>query len=265
MLNDASINYIVCWCQNDNNIDSCSGNNTMITDDAVFVVKNAQLFSQKVIPQYFDCTLSSFKRQLNYYGFVRVSVVVVDEEVNVNVNLSSSSKGNLATMKKKKSRAMRYRHERNKFQKGRMDLLHDIQRSTCNDPKIQIDYLREKVGSLEDENLILKQEVSNLKADMAIFRRFMEGEENRRANMDVVVPSDVHVSRTKSKLDHLSSISLSRTASIEIGDHDWESVKDMLMISHVPLIKKANSTIMSDDQRYTIDPGIINYDEPVKI
>lgn len=246
MLNDPEIHSIVSWMDSaGSNVHSKSSHtsNSNSVSDAVFVVKNAQLFSQKVIPQYFDCTLSSFKRQLNYYGFVRVMESEVKEKVVSNP--------------KKRSRAMRYRHERDKFQKDRLDLLHEIQRSTCNDPKIQMDYLREKVTSLEDENLSLRQEIDALKTEMTMFRQFMEREEARRNSNSVGVGDlnclpIVHFSRNLSKDDHLKSISLSRTTSIEIGDHDWESIGNMLMVSQVPLSKRSSSAILANDENNCI-------------
>merc|ERR1712071_140448 len=135
--NADDIKAIVSWNDNDNG--------------QTFIVKNCQLFSQRVIPKYFDCTLSSFKRQLNYYGFVRVT----DDDNNIIVK-----KG------KKKSRAMKYRHERGKFQQNHPEMLYEIRRSTCNDPKIELDYLRDKVNSLEDECSAFRKELTDVKTQM---------------------------------------------------------------------------------------------------
>ena len=126
---------IVSWCDD---------------DDASFIIKNSQMFSQTVLNLYFDCNLQSFKRQLNYYGFVRVAVTQ-----------QSKSKAN-----KKFLRAIRYSHDQKKFKRNRRDLLHEIHRSTNNDPKIQTDYLREKVAYLEKENEKLKDQVSDLQNDV---------------------------------------------------------------------------------------------------
>ena len=113
-----------------------------------FIVKNSQLFSQRIIPKYFDCTLSSFKRQLNYYGFVRV----MGDNSNIIVK-----KG------KQKSKAMKYRHERGKFQRDHPEMLYEIRRSTCNDPKIELDYLCDKINSLEDECSHPRNELTDAK------------------------------------------------------------------------------------------------------
>lgn len=141
MLNseDEKVRSVVCWIEPAESM-----------DDAVFIIKNSQLFSQNVIPLYFECNLQSFKRQLNYYGFERVN------------NSDSHQHPN----PKKRSRAIRYRHESGKFQYGREDLLHEIHRSTCNDPRIQMDYLREKVTALDKDNNSLKNQVSLLQEKM---------------------------------------------------------------------------------------------------
>jgi len=141
MLNstDEKVRSIVTW------LDPIQDN-----EEATFVIRNSQLFSQNVIPLFFGCNLQSFKRQLNYYGFERVS------------NNDSHQHSNL----KKRSRAIRYRHGKGKFQFGREDLLHEIHRSTCNDPRIQMAYLRDKVDMLDSENELLKNQVSLLQTKM---------------------------------------------------------------------------------------------------
>eukprot|EP00815_Leptocylindrus_aporus_P011663 CAMPEP_0116061530 /NCGR_PEP_ID=MMETSP0322-20121206/7144_1 /TAXON_ID=163516 /ORGANISM="Leptocylindrus danicus var. apora, Strain B651" /LENGTH=322 /DNA_ID=CAMNT_0003546515 /DNA_START=43 /DNA_END=1011 /DNA_ORIENTATION=+ len=141
MLNstDEKVRSIVTW------LDPIEDN-----EEATFIIRNSQLFSQNVIPLYFGCNLQSFKRQLNYYGFERVN------------NNDSHQHSNL----KKRSHAIRYRHGKGKFQFGREDLLYEIHRSTCNDPRIQMDYLRDKVSMLDSENESLKNQVSLLQTKM---------------------------------------------------------------------------------------------------
>uniref|UniRef100_A0A7S2PHY4 HSF-type DNA-binding domain-containing protein n=1 Tax=Leptocylindrus danicus TaxID=163516 RepID=A0A7S2PHY4_9STRA len=126
-------------------------------DGQTFIVKNCQLFSQQVLPKYFDCTLNSFKRQLNYYGFVRVptDAAIASAEIH------------------KKSRALIYRHERDKFRQNHPELLYEVRRSTGSDPKIELDYLREKVCSLEDDIAEMSGELNEIKTQMLIFQEFM--------------------------------------------------------------------------------------------
>jgi len=139
----SSIRSIVSWSEYDNG--------------STFTIKNSQMFSQKVLPKYFDCTLSSFKRQLNYYGFVRVptDAAIASAEIH------------------KKSRALIYRHERDKFRQNHPELLYEVRRSTGSDPKIELDYLREKVCSLEDDIAEMSGELNEIKTQMLIFQEFM--------------------------------------------------------------------------------------------
>ena len=184
MLGNSSVHNIVCWCE---------GNTGALDDTSpVFVVKNPQLFSQNVLPQYFDCTLQSFKRQLNYYGFIRIEN---NDEDN-------------GKAKKKKSRALKYRHERNKFQRNREDLLHEVQRSTCNDPKIQMDYLREKVLSLENENCALMKEMTRIKEEMTMFRKFMEESKSQNYGTNEGIVNRASIGGT------ISSVPLQRTKNV---------------------------------------------------
>ena len=148
--NANDIKAIVSWNDNDNG--------------QTFIVKNSQLFSQRIIPKYFDCTLSSFKRQLNYYSFVRVT----DDDSN-NLGLNKSSKKS-----EKKSKAMKYRHERGKFQRDHPEMLYEIRRSTCNDPKIELGYLRDKVNSLEDECFDLRKDLMDFKTQMEPWIKIMQ-------------------------------------------------------------------------------------------
>jgi len=139
----SSIRSIVSWSEYDNG--------------STFTIKNSQMFSQKVLPKYFECTLSSFKRQLNYYGFVRVptDAAIASAEIH------------------KKSRALIYRHERDKFRQNHPELLYEVRRSTGSDPKIELDYLREKVCSLEDDIAEMSGELNEIKTQMLIFQEFM--------------------------------------------------------------------------------------------
>mmetsp|Transcript_13650 Transcript_13650/g.20821 ORF Transcript_13650/g.20821 Transcript_13650/m.20821 type:complete len:335 (+) Transcript_13650:122-1126(+) len=211
--NAEEIQAIVSWNAND--------------DGQTFIVKNCQLFSQRVIPKYFDCTLSSFKRQLNYYGFIRV----VDDDVN-QLESATKKKG------KNKSRAMKYRHERNKFQRNRPEMLYEIRRSTCNDPKIELDYLRDKVNSLEDECTDLKKELKDVKAQMHSWIQVMQ--QNQDNAVDNPLPlqqrtasATVALKRSKSMGIGCAAVRIMSTEStmgVTAKEKDWELFHDAMFM-----------------------------------
>ena len=219
--NADDIKAIVSWNDSDNG--------------QTFIVKNSQLFSQRIIPKYFDCTLSSFKRQLNYYGFVRVT----DDDVN-----------NIVKKGKKKSRAMKYRHERGKFQQNHPEMLYEIRRSTCNDPKIELDYLRDKVNSLEDECSDLRKELTDVKTQMQSWIEIMQRQQqqqqlNPSTSLNGVSPLP-HQRRAASITFELNSLPLPRSKSMGVGcatvrmkstestsgmaakEQDWELFQDAM-------------------------------------
>jgi len=105
-----------------------------------FYINDTKVFEKDVLPKYFECTLASFRRQLNYYGFVRV-----------NDTCSASNK-------------MIFKHQ--KFLKGRDDLLGDIRRSTCHDPKYEVNQLKEKVTTLESHVEKLESTISRMALQM---------------------------------------------------------------------------------------------------
>jgi len=57
-------------------------------------------------------------------------------------------------------------------------MLYEIRRSTCNDPKVELDYLRDKVNSLEDECTDLKKELKDVKAQMHSWIQVMQQQQN---------------------------------------------------------------------------------------
>ena len=83
-----------------------------------FVVKNKEVFAAKVIPQYYDHNnYSSFTRQLNFYGFTR------EQSMTIKVNdLNSLAVGQET-----------FYHQY--FQRGRPDLLKNLQRRASGDSK----------------------------------------------------------------------------------------------------------------------------------
>jgi hypothetical protein len=95
-------------------IDTCDSRiASWTTDGEMFVVKNPISFETTIIPQYFDHKkLSSFSRQLNFYGFKKMQLKPVHKsEYNT-----------------KTSKYLTFYHEN--FKRGRCDLLKEIRRST---------------------------------------------------------------------------------------------------------------------------------------
>eukprot|EP00557_Chaetoceros_sp_GSL56_P005442 CAMPEP_0176490940 /NCGR_PEP_ID=MMETSP0200_2-20121128/8153_1 /TAXON_ID=947934 /ORGANISM="Chaetoceros sp., Strain GSL56" /LENGTH=450 /DNA_ID=CAMNT_0017888309 /DNA_START=645 /DNA_END=1997 /DNA_ORIENTATION=+ len=107
-------------------------------DGDTFVIKNADLFAKEEIPKYFEhSNFSSFSRQLNFYGFKKVP------QKTVRIDQKSDEQS-----------YVRFYNE--KFKRGRIDLLSQIQRSTktggstANQAQ-EIKVLRDKVTSLETQ------------------------------------------------------------------------------------------------------------------
>lgn len=83
-----------------------------------FVVKDKEIFAAKIIPQYYDHNnYSSFTRQLNFYGFTR------EQSMTIKVSDLSSLAVGQETFNHKD------------FQRGRPDLLKNLQRRSTGDSK----------------------------------------------------------------------------------------------------------------------------------
>lgn len=86
---------------------------------------------------------------------------------------------------RQKSRALIYRHERDKFRRWHPELLYEIRRSTGSDPKIELDYLREKVCSLEDDIVEMFGELTEIKAQMQSFQQFISMTTTRQSTLNI--------------------------------------------------------------------------------
>jgi HSF-type DNA-binding len=126
----------------------------------MFVVKDPDVFSKQVIPQYFDHNkFSSFARQLNFYGFRKMQSKPIR-----NSDFDAAA-----------AKHVTFYNEN--FKKGRCDLLKKIQRSTRGgvaltpgDQGREIMLLREQVANLEQQiseiSLQMDDRVRRLELDM---------------------------------------------------------------------------------------------------
>ena len=162
-----------------------------------FVIHDLGRFETEVIPKYFDSSMQSFKRQLNYYGFIKLydarpAILLKDEK------------------KQKVCLKMVYRHENGWLCKGKEDLLQKISRrsvsSSCSskkrthehslssnkrqvhdDPKQQEQFLqcKEKIFSLEKEISDINEKIGEVERKIKIFNAFMEQQLGKRFSMEM--------------------------------------------------------------------------------
>eukprot|EP00816_Leptocylindrus_hargravesii_P013663 CAMPEP_0196826988 /NCGR_PEP_ID=MMETSP1362-20130617/93919_1 /TAXON_ID=163516 /ORGANISM="Leptocylindrus danicus, Strain CCMP1856" /LENGTH=652 /DNA_ID=CAMNT_0042207599 /DNA_START=140 /DNA_END=2098 /DNA_ORIENTATION=+ len=167
-----------------------------------FCIHNVQAFSSQVIPKYFESTMSSFKRQLNYYGFQKINdaPLLLEEQASnsdTSVVAKATSKKKTGNNNLKKSKkggndlsTMTYRHEHGKFQRNRPDLLPQVRRATrAVDPKAESAELREKVTHLEEEVLRLTDELRRIRGEMTHFKSFID---QRQCSSSMPLPSPQH-------------------------------------------------------------------------
>lgn len=131
-------------------INTCDPTIARWSDDGEsFMVLNRDVFSSKVIPQYFKHNnFSSFVRQLNFYGFRKIKA---DQ-----TNLDRSNE-------QLEAKIWRFRHD--KFVKGQPDLLLDIRKSNqMSVDQEEVDHLKNKVEILEDQVSNLTEHIGTLSA-----------------------------------------------------------------------------------------------------
>jgi hypothetical protein len=121
-----------------------------------FTVKDTVMFAKEEIPKYFEHNnFSSFSRQLNFYGFKKVP------QKTVRIDQSKTSTG-----------YVRFHNE--KFKRGRIGLLHGIQRSTktgvgFTNQSHEVKALTSRVASLETQLSNMKYDFESLKAQVSSF------------------------------------------------------------------------------------------------
>jgi len=149
-------------------------------DGTFFTIHSIQSFCKRTLPKYFASNFTSFKRQLNYYGFQKLN----DEPV---------------TSKKRSSaiQTVSYRHCEMLFLRGRADLLQNIKRTTAGtDPKVEAEEMKGKIVKLENQVTDLQSELHEMKMQMENLQRLvMASNKNSRMNnieQSSLDPSPVH-------------------------------------------------------------------------
>lgn len=151
-------------------------------DPTCFVVRNLDKFRELVLPKYFSSAMSSFKRQLNYYGFVKIhdsepAILLKDAAVKVS--------------------QLSYRHEHGYMRRGCKLLLQNIRRLTCsakpNKAKKRSTHMdncenktkrrlsgdsskspsNDRISHLESEVAFLKVQLTAMSTQMALFQKFV--------------------------------------------------------------------------------------------
>jgi HSF-type DNA-binding len=146
-------------------------------DGGKFVVKNKDVFAATVIPQYYDhSNYSSFTRQLNFYGFTR------EQSMTIKVHdLSSLAVGQET-----------FHHDF--FQRGRPDLLKNLQRKSTDNKNIKkrkkprtgdsAGFLEGRIESLEDTTKELLSTVTILREENCASMNAIIDLQNRNAAKD---------------------------------------------------------------------------------
>lgn len=127
-------------------------------DGTMFIIKDQKVFEKEVIPQFFDHNkFTSFARQLNFYGFRKMQTrAIFKDEIN-----------------KDTAKWVTFFNE--KFQRGKKELLKEIQRSTKGghggnqDQQKEINALKEKVLSLEHINSDMNIRIATLETHVQQF------------------------------------------------------------------------------------------------
>jgi len=149
-------------------------------DGKSFVVKDTDKFEREVIPLYFNHNkLSSFVRQLNFYGFRKMR----SDSIRIKDSTPEESK------------YVRFYHEQDKFQRGRPDLLAEIRKASSSQhdasavaEKAEVDALKVEIRDLRGQLSSTQMEVQKLRT---LFANFMAFEHRHQSQPPPIVSHNV--------------------------------------------------------------------------
>ena len=212
-------------------------------DPTRFLIHSISNFEKHILPKYFSSSMSSFKRQLNYYGFMKL------HDVDPAVLLSDE---------KLKAPSLSYKHEHGYMRRGCKALMKNIQRASCTSSKSRskkkygksskkqliksstaADHALEddRVSKLESEVLFMKNQIAILTSQLTVLHNSINKNEVnkdiecRSLGTELPLPrslSTTSVSRVLCRVDSTSSA-------------HWSIVKDILL-DEKTTFKQPNST-----------------------
>jgi hypothetical protein len=171
----------------------------------MFVVKDPDLFSTQVIPQYFDHNkFSSFARQLNFYGFRKMQVKPIrnsdfDEGTAKHVTFYNEN-----------------------FKRGRCDLLKKIQRSTRGGGNNPGENQQREIQNLRDQVSMLEQQITDTNTQFEERVRLLETQ--MLARMEQMLLAVQQQQQTQMQMLKAASIgSANAQASSSLYRGSWEA------------------------------------------
>jgi len=202
-----------------------------LNDPTRFLIHSISNFEKHVLPKYFSSSMNSFKRQLNYYGFMKL------HDVDPAVLLSDE---------KLKTPSLSYKHEHGYMRRGCKVLMKNIQRASCTSSntrskkkhckssKKQLTQSStvaehaledDRVSKLESEVVFMKNQIAILTSQLNLLKKFINKND---VNKDVACRSlgtELPLPRS------LSTTSVSRVLSRfeSTSSAHWSIVKDILL------------------------------------
>jgi len=165
-------------------------------DGKCFTIRSIQSFTKRVLPKYFESSFTSFKRQLNYYGFQKLNdeQIVLSDDDQSRESSENPQKDSLLSKKIKEKQSISYRHEHGLLQKGRGDLLENIKRATAGvDPKIETKEMKQTISLLEGQVNELQNQVIQMQSQMNVFTDFMSNQMHQKPSIDLHLSQNLNM------------------------------------------------------------------------